>query len=174
MARPKSFDDYPTSPVPAWKHYQIIKEVEKKIRKRLKEMEYKGYLIGLSVGYTLVRADKKSNEVGQEYTMSFGYGVKDVKEFAREKNPLDQEFVTDLLHDIQRWIENNTDIPGDYRVELNISISGSYYYYGIKCDILRAGQCGGDPNKNNQKCPVGDRRVLYDDGSGWKCTHSPC
>ena len=43
----------PASPLPAWKHYELMRHVEDKIHQKLSSLSYQGHALGLRVDYAI-------------------------------------------------------------------------------------------------------------------------
>lgn len=156
--------DYPDSPLQPWIHYGITDFAGKQIQKELDRLGYTGYLIGLSVSYSVA---------GQEsppYAMEFGrVPPLNVIQEPEPEGPLGDEFVLELHDQVGALIHQYTPEEfGDMDVTLSANVSGSEHTVIIVCRFVQAGEC-------NQNPPHTDRRkcVKRQDG-GWKCLHRAC
>jgi len=162
----------PRSPVSAWRHYQILKDIEGRIHKLLADADYqRGYLIGLRVGYKFMPAGSRSKEKMKTYEMVYGYGVDDdVRTLIAD--PFDiitQEVILELYRAAGQLFEANATVAGSFSAILDLTISGSLFQFSIKCDLVLAGQCDANPNHNGQL------RILTRFGNEeWKCSHLAC
>lgn len=156
--------DYPDSPLPPWIHYGITAFAGKQIQMELDRLGYTGYLIGLSVGYSLDGEDAPS------YAMEFGrVPPLDVAQEPEPKNPLSDEFVLELHDQVSVLVHQYTPEEfGDMNVTLSANVSGSEYTVVVVCRFVQAGECSQNPPHTDK------RKCLKRQDGGWKCLHASC
>jgi len=150
--------DYPLSPLPAWKHYGILKLAEQKIHDNLAQVDYSGRLIGIRIGYS---SGKES-----AFDMSYGY---DVEEELPESagGPLSDEFALELYKFVNGLIAENTDPETKYQTSLEACVNRRARRVRVESRICAAGECA-----NNPSTCVGNLRVMIKrNKKPWVCQH---
>lgn len=165
--------EYPDAPLSAWKHYGILKIVEKRVHQMLQEAEYDGHLVGLRVGY-IAYADGGP----QPYSMAFGYVVEDSDieqddspEDTDESSPLTEENFDDLYNETFDLISANIPSEIDFSVIVETAVNPKFKRGGKVCRIVEEGECNkhGDANHAGQRCYL----RLKNSGK-WRCIHKTC
>jgi hypothetical protein len=174
--------NYPDAPLLAWKHYGILKLAETSIHQELEQGNNVGLLVGLRVSYFVERPGYYQNDQGDEYTMSYGYGVTD-EEWPVQAEPIEvnlgmlpsEEFLFGLSNFVTDLIANNINpyvLPVTTRMDITFSVSGvpGPIMNTIMCRIVQVGECalGSDHE--------GERRRMYRSSAtgNWKCQHTRC
>jgi hypothetical protein len=150
--------DYPNSPLPAWKHYGILKVVEGKLHEELKQQKYTGHLVGLDLTYT----------VGPDtYAMSYGYSFEQVHEgITATVDPLSDEFVETLYDFASDLISENINPAGTrFNMQLSVSVNQQVNTKTVICQIATEANCG--KNECIGKC----RKFKKKNDGSWECTH---
>lgn len=150
--------DHPNSPLPAWKHYGILKVLEEKFHAELERVEYVGHLVGLGVTYIVG---------GDTYTMDYGYGIGIVQGIMEGKgDPLTDEFVAEM-YDLANGLiaEHMNPYIGSFELQLNASVNQQIASVAVKCQIATDANCG------KQACKGQCRKFIKRNDGPWVCTH---
>lgn len=156
------------SPLPAWKHFRILKFAESEIHAKL--ADYGGHLVGLRVDYTVTDPPPPAGE--GEFIMFYGYGVSDdgIKVKTRRKSPLTPEFLLELYGNVNNLIAQNiSQDVNEFTVRFDATLNPVLMQFGVVCRTCNEGEC----SRQNTDC-VGKQRLLFKDNSGWHCTHNGC
>lgn len=165
--------DFPGSPLSGWKHYGILKLAENKIFMELESIGYQGRLIGLRISYYVGGAAKPENDedLGDEYTMAFGYNVTDGQtNLIEETPPPSEEFIIGLYDFVGDMIANHISpyVP-EFALRLDAAFNPTPTTYTIACRIVKAGECGDGSAHEGSR-----RRMLKINNGPWRCLHTKC
>ena len=171
------------SPIPAWKHYDILKDAEARIMRELQNRkagsDSEHLLAGLTVGYTHI---PENGTDGKIYSISFGYAVDadeegpddeievDPRQNSSPLDALDENFVDRLYKDVRETIEASAPPnSGAYLVNLEITTAQCPNFtlicWGRKCAICR---------KHNVTHILRLRTSLDGLRCVWRCTGTAC
>jgi hypothetical protein len=154
-------DPDPPSPLSPWKHYHILKELEGRFQAYLKEINYKGHLVGLEITYS----------VGENnYTMEYGYN------YDPTENPMDggkEDPLTDDLMD--KMYDFASDLIAKhisiseigFNVQISASVNQAVSTNGKTCKIATVANCG------KAEC-LGKCRTFRKKNGNWVCQHTEC
>lgn len=149
--------DHPNSPLSAWKHYGILKVLERKFHEELEKQQYPGHLVGLDVTYV----------VGKDsYTMEYGYGVDGGPGVQPGKEPLSNEFVSEM-YDLANNLVAQHISPYISRFDLllSASINQQVNTIAVQCQIATQANCG------KPSCIGKCRKFINRNNTGWVCQH---
>ena len=150
--------DYPNSPLSAWKHYGILKVMERKFHEELERQNYPGHLVGLDVTYVVGR---------DSYTMEYGYGVDQKAGLLPSKeDPLSDEFVAEMYDLANNLISQHISpyISG-FDLQLSASINQQVNTVAVQCQIATNANCG------QASCIGKCRKFINRNNTGWVCQH---
>ena len=152
--------DPPDSPLPAWKHYRILKAVENRLHAQLEQQEYDGRLIGLEVSYKVAK-------VKAPFSMGYGYDTNNKGDLIDEKDdPLSDEFVMEIYDFASGLIAEHINPNGeDFSCELSASINPVFGKVRVRCAIANNLNC------NRQSCQGNCRLFINRNNTGWVCKH---
>jgi len=150
--------DLPNSPLSGWKHYYILKELEKKFHAQLEQQKYAGRLVGLDVTY----------KVGEyPYTMNYGYNIDTQGNLLDEKDdPLDDPFVMEV-YDLAIDLITQHISPHvlNFSVEISASINPNFSNIKVLCMTATAANC------SRQSCQGKCRMFIKRNNGPWECQH---
>jgi len=125
----------PITPLPAWRHYQIVKYTEEKVKLRLKQTDFEGYIISLGVAYTVYEADDETQTWNKmNFGPDFGIWPEGLDEYTTPREittnnepetenmpitlspPLDDEFMTELHEEVYALVNENLTHHSDVDV----------------------------------------------------------
>ena len=150
--------DFPNSPLSAWKHYGILKALEREFHKELEAKNYSGHLVGLDVTYIVG---------GETFTMEYGYGVEQTAGLLPNKeDPLSNDFVSEMYDLASELILAHID-PSvlTFELLLSASINQAVNTVAVKCQIATEANCGKDD------CTGKCRKFISRNNGPWTCTH---
>jgi hypothetical protein len=150
--------DFPTSPLPAWKHYGILKVLEGRFRAELESVPYDGHLVGLGITYTVG---------GDPYTMEYGYGADAPQNIINnQSDPLSDDFVGDMYDLANDLIaEHISPYVLSFELQINASVNPQVASVAVKCQIANDANCG------KASCKGQCRRFISRNNGPWICTH---
>jgi hypothetical protein len=149
--------DFPDSPLAAWKHYGILKALERRFHQELEAQNYTGHLVGLDVTYL----------VGKEsFTMEYGYGVEQSNGPRDKGDPLSDDFVAEMYDLASDLISEHID-PAviTFDLSLGAAINQPVNTVAVKCQIATDANCGKD------ECEGKCRKFISRNNGPWTCTH---
>jgi len=164
------------SPLPAWKHYRLLHQVDMEIREELTKAEDE-YLVGLEVAYCLI--DHVEEDVEVEYiSMSFGELDFDAP---HEGSVLGEEFLDALFEKIFAFIDanlpKNQSMTGVWMSLMTRNSEGDGTTVLLATECLKIGSL-------YQKLPVRCNHTNHHSGNrwcrrnwagtAWNCTGDAC
>lgn len=170
------------SPVPAWSHYDITRNVDVKIQAKLEASKHREYLIGLKIAYNV----RNGGEEGSTYSMVFGkIDLPLAMKYPRVRNgktQLTDKFLARLYQEVEVAIMDVMQGPGMPEVKMEVRTNFMYCSLPYRC--LKIGQlwngkrarCGGrlDSTGIRRYCPTGSQRICSEAATVWVCKHTKC